>query len=136
MLGAKLVLTPGAEGMPGAIKKAEELAASNPGAYFMPQQFKNPANPAIHVMPPFPYGVLTADILAADVPFCVLERKQRIRLFIEINGVIVYAVLLKDSFHFRPKQCMTIPKLTRQMDRNPLAFRFIPIPLFRFFSLS
>ena len=48
MLGAKLVLTPGAEGMPGAIKKGEELAASNPGAYFMPQQFKNPANPAIH----------------------------------------------------------------------------------------
>ena len=48
MLGAKLVLTPGAEGMPGAIKKAEELAAANPGAYFMPQQFKNPANPAIH----------------------------------------------------------------------------------------
>ena len=48
MLGAKLVLTPGAEGMPGAIRRAEELAASNPGAFFMPQQFKNPANPAIH----------------------------------------------------------------------------------------
>ena len=48
MLGAKLVLTPGAEGMPGAIRKAEELAAANPGTYFMPQQFKNPANPAIH----------------------------------------------------------------------------------------
>ena len=48
MLGARLVLTPGAEGMPGAIRKAEELAAANPGAYFMPQQFKNPANPAIH----------------------------------------------------------------------------------------
>lgn len=48
MLGAKLVLTPGAEGMPGAIRKAEELVNSNPGAYFMPQQFKNPANPAIH----------------------------------------------------------------------------------------
>lgn len=48
MLGAKLVLTPGAEGMPGAIRKAEELAAANPGAFFMPQQFKNPANPAIH----------------------------------------------------------------------------------------
>ena len=48
MLGAKLVLTPGAEGMPGAIRKAEELAAANPGALFMPQQFKNPANPAIH----------------------------------------------------------------------------------------
>lgn len=48
MLGARLVLTPGAEGMPGAIRKAEELAAANPGAFFMPQQFKNPANPAIH----------------------------------------------------------------------------------------
>ena len=48
MLGAKLVLTPGAEGMPGAIRRAEELVAANPSAYFMPQQFKNPANPAIH----------------------------------------------------------------------------------------
>lgn len=48
MLGAKLVLTPGAEGMPGAIRRAEELAAANPSAFFMPQQFKNPANPAIH----------------------------------------------------------------------------------------
>ncbi|GHV53639.1 cysteine synthase [Deltaproteobacteria bacterium] len=48
MLGAKLILTPGVEGMPGAIRKAEELAANNPGKYFIPQQFKNPANPAIH----------------------------------------------------------------------------------------
>ena len=48
MLGAKLVLTPGAEGMPGAIRRAEELAAANPSAFYMPQQFKNPANPAIH----------------------------------------------------------------------------------------
>ena len=45
--GAELILTPAAEGMGGAIKKAEELAASDP-RYFMPQQFKNPANPAIH----------------------------------------------------------------------------------------
>ena len=48
MLGARLVLTPGAEGMPGAIRKAEELAAADPDRFFMPQQFKNPANPAIH----------------------------------------------------------------------------------------
>jgi cysteine synthase A len=45
--GAELVLTPGPEGMGGAIRKAEELAASNP-QYFIPQQFKNPANPEIH----------------------------------------------------------------------------------------
>ncbi len=46
--GAELILTPGAEGMGGAIRKAEEMAASDPEAYFMPQQFKNPANPEIH----------------------------------------------------------------------------------------
>jgi len=46
--GANLVLTPGSEGMKGAIKRAEEIAASDPAKYFLPQQFKNPANPAIH----------------------------------------------------------------------------------------
>jgi len=46
-LGAELVLTPGSEGMKGAIKRAEELAALTPHA-FMPDQFSNPANPAIH----------------------------------------------------------------------------------------
>jgi len=46
-LGAELVLTPGSEGMNGAIRKAEEIVASNANA-FMPQQFLNPANPAIH----------------------------------------------------------------------------------------
>lgn len=45
--GAELILTPGSEGMAGAIRKAEELAASDP-RYFIPQQFKNPANPEIH----------------------------------------------------------------------------------------
>ncbi|HWS66999.1 MAG TPA: cysteine synthase A [Steroidobacteraceae bacterium] len=46
--GAKLVLTPGAKGMKGAIAKAEELAAADPGKYVLMRQFDNPANPAIH----------------------------------------------------------------------------------------
>ena len=47
IFGAELVLTPGAEGMPGAVRRAEQLVAENPN-YFMPQQFKNPANPEVH----------------------------------------------------------------------------------------
>ncbi len=47
IFGAELVLTPGSEGMPGAIRKAEQLTAENPDS-FMPQQFKNPANPEVH----------------------------------------------------------------------------------------
>jgi cysteine synthase A len=46
--GAELVLTPGPEGMAGAIARAEEIAQSDPQRYFMPQQFANPANPEIH----------------------------------------------------------------------------------------
>ena len=47
IFGAELILTPGAEGMRGAIHRAEELASSDP-RYFIPQQFRNPANPEIH----------------------------------------------------------------------------------------
>ena len=46
--GAELILTPGPDGMGGAIRKAEEIAASDPKKYFLPQQFKNLANPEIH----------------------------------------------------------------------------------------
>lgn len=46
-LGAELILTPGSEGMPGTLRKAEEMAAQEP-RYFVPQQFQNPANPEIH----------------------------------------------------------------------------------------
>jgi cysteine synthase A len=47
-LGAKLVLTPGSTGMKGAVARAEELAASEPGKYYLARQFENPANPAVH----------------------------------------------------------------------------------------
>jgi cysteine synthase A len=47
-LGAEVVLTPAAEGMPGAVRRAEAIAAEDPHTFFMPQQFKNPANPEIH----------------------------------------------------------------------------------------
>lgn len=47
-LGAELILTPGAEGMKGAVAQAEALVEENPELYFMPEQFKNPANPKMH----------------------------------------------------------------------------------------
>ena len=47
-LGAELVLSPGAEGMKGAVARAEAIAAGDPDAVFIPQQFRNPANPQVH----------------------------------------------------------------------------------------
>lgn len=48
IFGANIILTPGSKGMRGAVEEAERIAGSDPGRYFMPQQFKNPANPEIH----------------------------------------------------------------------------------------
>ena len=69
-LGAEVVLTPGAEGMTGAIGKAREIVAANPGS-FMPMQFENPANPLVHTLTTGPeiWGDTdgTVDILVAGV---------------------------------------------------------------------
>ena len=47
-LGAEIILTPAAEGMPGAMRRADDVIKGDPNVYFMPQQFKNPANPEVH----------------------------------------------------------------------------------------
>jgi len=63
-LGAGLVLTPGAEGMKGAIARAEVMAAEEPSRYFMPQQFTNPANPKAHFETTGPeiWGAMQGDV--------------------------------------------------------------------------
>ncbi|BBL64175.1 Cysteine synthase [Methanosarcina mazei TMA] len=48
-LGAEIILTPGPEGMKGAVNRAEQMAAEDPAFYYLPQQFQNPANPAVHI---------------------------------------------------------------------------------------
>jgi cysteine synthase len=69
--GAELLLTPGSEGMKGAVRAAEEMAAGDPTKYFLPQQFNNPANPLIHErttgMEIWDDTEGTADVLVAGV---------------------------------------------------------------------
>ena len=100
VLGAELVLTEAAKGMPGAIAKAKEIADSDPGKYFMPGQFDNPANPEIHFKTTGPeiwndcdgaIAVLVARVGIGGIPligFTILSYYCRERFLVGIfNGV-------------------------------------------------
>jgi cysteine synthase A len=91
--GAEVLLTPGEKGMSGAIAKAEEMVASDPKRFFIPQQFKNPANPEIHFKTTGPEiwndtdgkvdivvaGVGTGGTITGIARFLKLEKKRAVR---------------------------------------------------------
>jgi len=97
--GAELVLTPGAEGMRGAVKKAEELAKEH--GYFMPQQFNNPANPEIHRLTTGPEiveqmgGQLDAFVAGVGTGGTITGAGQVLRE--KYPNIKIYAVEPKDS---------------------------------------
>jgi len=111
-LGAELVLTPAAEGMPGAVRKAEQMAAENPN-YFIPQQFKNPANPEVHRR-------TTAEELWADTD-------GKIDIFVSgvgtggtITGVGEVLKARKPSFQAVAVEPANSPVITQKRNGEPL----------------
>jgi cysteine synthase A len=112
LLGAELVLTPGAQGMKGAIAKATELVASTPNAW-MPQQFENPANPAIH-------SKTTAEELWADTD-------GKIDIFVAavgtggtITGVTEVLKPRKPSFHAIAVEPEASPVINQTLAGEPV----------------
>jgi len=110
--GAEMVLTDGSKGMPGAIAKAEEIVASDPGKYWMPQQFKNPANPLTHFRTTGPEiwndtdgkvdilvsGVGTGGTITGVSRYLKLEKKKAIQsIAVEpVESPVITAVLKGD----------------------------------------
>ena len=111
-LGAELILTPAAEGMPGAIRKAEELVAANSN-YFMPQQFKNPANPEIH-------RKTTAEEVWRDTDGAVDIFVSGVGTGGTITGVAEVIKQRKPSFRAVAVEPVNSPVITQRLAGQPL----------------
>src|SRR5580698_9081507 len=112
MLGAKLILTPGSEGMKGAIARAEELLKTTPNAW-MPQQFNNPANPAIHQQ-------TTAEEIWADTDGKVDIIVAGVGTGGTITGVAEVIKQRKPSFKAIAVEPVASPVITQKMHNEPL----------------
>src|SRR5207237_7979133 len=110
MLGARLVLTPGAEGMKGAIAKAEQLAKETPNAW-IPQQFDNPANPEVH-------RKTTAEEIWQDTDGKVDILVSAVGTGGTITGVAEVIKPRKPSFKAIAVQPVTSPVITQVMPRE------------------
>ncbi|MEI6713707.1 MAG: cysteine synthase A [Verrucomicrobiota bacterium] len=112
MLGAKLVLTPGAEGMKGAIARAEQLATETPNAW-IPQQFNNPANPAIH-------SKTTAEEIWADTDGSVDILVAAVGTGGSITGISEVIKSRKPSFKAIAVEPKDSPVITQTMAGEPV----------------
>ena len=112
MLGAKLVLTPGAEGMKGAIARANDIVQNTPNAY-MPQQFNNPANPAIH-------QATTAEELWADTDGKIDILVAAVGTGGTITGVAEVLKPRKPGFKAIAVEPKDSPVITQTMKGEPL----------------
>jgi cysteine synthase A len=110
--GAELVLTPGKEGMPGAIAKAEELAKSDQ-RYFIPQQFENPANPAIH-------RATTAEEIWADTGGNVDILVSGVGTGGSITGIAEVIKQRKPSFKAIAVEPVTSPVITQTLKHEQI----------------
>jgi len=111
-LGSNLVLTPAAEGMPGAIKRAQELAAETPNS-FMPQQFENPSNPAVH-------RKTTAEEIWRDTDGAVDVLVAGVGTGGTITGVCEVIKERKPSFKAYAVEPEESPVLTQQRQGEPM----------------
>ena len=112
LLGAKLVLTPGSEGMKGAISRAEAIVSETPGAW-MPQQFNNPANPAIHAK-------TTAEEIWEDTGGAVDIFVSAVGTGGTITGTVEALKARKPSFQAIAVEPVDSPVITQALAGQPL----------------